>query len=178
MVLLFVPAWSWAGYFPTEFDPYFKEAEIVYPYPDWRMEKAQAWQESRLNPDAVSPVGAKYLMQIMPATEADLRKRYPQLSDPVWSARVQIMAGALYMRQVYKQWNNNRTIESHFKLCLAGYNAGNGYLFKAQRLCGGPQEYEPIIKCLPDVPRVDYQQPIDYVNKIYNRWYPALRAGL
>lgn len=150
----------------------------MYPWPDWMMIKAQAWQESRLNPAAVSPAGARYLMQIMPATERELRKRYPRLSDPVWSARVQIMAGALYMAQVSQQWNNNRTAWDHFRLTLAGYNAGNGYLFKAQRLCGGPQDYPGIIKCLPDVPHVDYEQPIDYVHKITTRWYPALRFGL
>ena len=51
----------------STYDTLFKEATAEYlPTVDWRLLKAQGIQESRLNPNAVSPAGAMGLMQFMP----------------------------------------------------------------------------------------------------------------
>lgn len=68
--------------------------------------------ESNYNPHALSPKGAKGLMQLMPATA----KRYgvTDRADPV----ANIHAGASYLRDLFKMFNND------LSLTLAAYNAG------------------------------------------------------
>src|SRR5438067_138996 len=60
-----------------KYDDYFRKYTARYfgDAGDWRVFKAQAIVESGLKPTVVSPVGARGLMQIMPATYGDIRKR-------------------------------------------------------------------------------------------------------
>ncbi|MBW2277031.1 MAG: lytic transglycosylase domain-containing protein [Deltaproteobacteria bacterium] len=77
------------------------------------------WVESRFNPEAVSPVGAKGLMQLMPRT-ADY------LADCIdWSGShdsfdpdFNITAGSYYIARLIKQFDGD------VDLALAAYNAG------------------------------------------------------
>ncbi|RLM30694.1 lytic transglycosylase [Brenneria salicis ATCC 15712 = DSM 30166] len=73
--------------------------------------------ESANNVRAISPKGAMGLMQIMPATWADLRTRHRLGSDP-YDPRDNIMAGAAYLRELHDRYGS-----SGF---LAAYNAGPG----------------------------------------------------
>jgi hypothetical protein len=74
--------------------------------------------ESGGNARAVSRAGAMGLMQIMPATWADLRARYGLGPDP-FNVRDNIMAGAAYLREMYDRYGNASAM-------LAAYNAGPG----------------------------------------------------
>jgi soluble lytic murein transglycosylase-like protein len=74
------------------------------------------WQESRGNPNAVSPCGAVGLTQIMPATAKD---RGYSIDTP----RQQIFAGADYLAWVLKHFAKGSITRA-----LAGYNAGVGRL--------------------------------------------------
>ena len=74
--------------------------------------------ESNGNRRAVSSAGAMGLMQIMPATWADLRTRYHLKSDP-FDPRDNIMAGAAYLREMHDRYGNAAAM-------LAAYNAGPG----------------------------------------------------
>ncbi len=74
--------------------------------------------ESRGNSRAVSRAGAMGLMQIMPATWADLRARYGLGADP-FDVRDNIMAGAAYLREMHDRYGNASAM-------LAAYNAGPG----------------------------------------------------
>lgn len=84
----------------------------------------QAWiwavmrVESGGNSRAVSRAGAMGLMQIMPATWADLRARYGLGADP-FDVRDNIMAGAAYLRAMHDRYGNASAM-------LAAYNAGPG----------------------------------------------------
>jgi soluble lytic murein transglycosylase-like protein len=66
---------------------------------------------------AISPKGAIGLMQIMPATWADLRTRHRLGSDP-YDPRDNILAGAAYLRELHDRYGSPGF--------LAAYNAGPG----------------------------------------------------
>ncbi|OJU59288.1 MAG: transglycosylase [Altererythrobacter sp. 66-12] len=74
--------------------------------------------ESGGNSRAVSRAGAMGLMQIMPATWADLRARYGLGADP-FDVRDNIMAGAAYLHAMHDRYGNASAM-------LAAYNAGPG----------------------------------------------------
>ncbi|WP_414713506.1 lytic transglycosylase domain-containing protein [Sphingopyxis sp.] len=74
--------------------------------------------ESNGDVRAVSTAGAMGLMQIMPATWANLRARYRLGSDP-FDVRDNIMAGAAYLREMHDRYGNATAM-------LAAYNAGPG----------------------------------------------------
>ncbi|MES0110046.1 lytic transglycosylase domain-containing protein [Mesorhizobium sp. M0013] len=73
--------------------------------------------ESRGEVRAISAAGAIGLMQIMPATWADLRLRHHLGSDP-FSPRDNIFAGAAYLREMHDRYGSPGF--------LAAYNAGPG----------------------------------------------------
>lgn len=66
---------------------------------------------------AISPAGAMGLMQIMPATWADLRVRHRLGSDP-YDPLDNILAGAAYLREMHDRYGSPGF--------LAAYNAGPG----------------------------------------------------
>lgn len=66
---------------------------------------------------ALSPQGAMGLMQIMPATWADLRVRHG-LGDNPYDPRDNILAGAAYLRELHERYCSPGF--------LAAYNAGPG----------------------------------------------------
>ncbi len=81
--------------------------------------------ESRANPGAISPKGARGLMQIMPATAKRFGVRDPavELDDPM----VNIRTGAAYLKTLQGHFGND------LELVLAAYNAGEGAVMKYGR---------------------------------------------
>jgi soluble lytic murein transglycosylase-like protein len=73
--------------------------------------------ESGGDPRAVSPKGAMGLMQIMPATWAELRVRHSLGADP-YDPRDNILAGAAYLREMRERYGAPGL--------LAAYHAGPG----------------------------------------------------
>lgn len=73
--------------------------------------------ESRGDVGAVSPKGAMGLMQLMPATWAEMRARYALGTDP-YDPRDNILAGAAYLREMHDRYGSPGF--------LAAYNAGPG----------------------------------------------------
>jgi len=67
---------------------------------------------------AVSTAGAMGLMQVMPATWAELRARHGLGRDP-YDPRDNILAGTAYLREMFDRYGNVAAM-------LAAYNAGPG----------------------------------------------------
>lgn len=147
-------------------------------YPHWTAWKAQLYQESRLRPDAVSPVGARGLAQFMPGTWAQVARELRLPPGASATQDIAIDAGAYYMAKLRKSWSVPRPAEDRHQLAQASYNAGLGHLITAQRQCGGAALYAGIIACLPTVtgPR-NSAETIGYVASIA-RWRRMLEAGL
>lgn len=78
--------------------------------------EAVAWQESRGRMSAVSPKGARGVMQLMPGTAAELGVRSDDLAD-------NIRGGALYLRRQLDRFGS-------VPLALAAYNAGPGAVLR------------------------------------------------
>jgi soluble lytic murein transglycosylase-like protein len=106
----------------------FARAQTADPYAPFMSEAAQrfgvpaSWiravmrAESAGDPRAVSPRGAIGLMQIMPATWAELHLRHGLGADP-FSLRDSILAGAAYLREMHERYGS-------VTLMFAAYNAG------------------------------------------------------
>lgn len=80
--------------------------------------EALVWQESRWRPNAVSPVGARGLAQLMPGTARDLGV---DPGDPL----ANLEGGARYLREQIDRFDGD------LEKALAAYNAGPGRVIRA-----------------------------------------------
>lgn len=147
---------------------------MYMPAVDWRVYKAQLWQESRLKYDAVSPVGARGLAQFMPATWADVQRELGIKGSP--HDEIAIEAGAYYMAKLRRSWKAERPEWDRHSLALASYNAGTGNILRAQRLCKMPALYAEIMQCLPRVTGRYAAETQHYAPAIW-RHYDRMRAS-
>lgn len=102
---------------PESMDSIFEEAAELYNVPV-NLLMAVGKAESGYNANAVSPVGALGVMQLMPATAASLGV------DNAFDARSNIMGGAKYLSQMLQRYDGD------IDLALAAYNAGSGNVEK------------------------------------------------
>jgi hypothetical protein len=98
---------------PRPYDDLIIEAARIHDL-DPRLIRSIVEVESAFNPRAVSPAGAKGLMQLRPILARELRVHNP--FDP----RQNIMGGARYLRQLLNMHDGD------IRLALASYNAGPG----------------------------------------------------
>jgi soluble lytic murein transglycosylase-like protein len=115
---------------PSRVDPYatfIAEAAQRFGVPEHWI-RAVMRVESAGDMRAISSAGAMGLMQIMPATWADLRARHGLGSNP-YDPRDNIMAGAAYLREMHDRYGSPGF--------LAAYNAGPGR-YEEYRATGRP----------------------------------------
>jgi membrane-bound lytic murein transglycosylase MltF len=98
---------------------------------DWLLMAAQAYQESRLDQAARSPVGAIGVMQLMPATGNDM-------GLDIHVAESNIHAGVKYVRWLIDRQFNDPAIGEvdRVLLAFAAYNAGPGRVRSLRREAG------------------------------------------
>ena len=139
--------------FPSRYDAQIRASVARHwpDHPDWLAWRAQLYQESRLRPDAVSPVGAAGLAQFMPGTWRDVVRelRLPAGVSP--HSAIAIDAGAYYMAKLRRAWTTPRPPEERQRLAQASYNAGLGNILRAQARCDGARDWGGIAPCLVSV---------------------------
>lgn len=138
---------------------------------DYRWFKAQAIAESALNKDAKSWVGAKGLMQIMPKTFEEIRKKNPDFKH-VLRPRWNIAAGIFYDRKMFKFWKSDRSFIDKISFAFASYNAGVGNILKGQKRCqklkgGNCNLWKNIEPHGVNVKTWRHKETIHYIKKIF-----------
>lgn len=122
---------------------------------------AIARQESAFDPAAVSPAGARGLMQMMPATARETARR-AQLpfeldrltSDADYSARM----GAAHLNDLIGEWRGS------YVLTFAAYNAGSGNVRKWVAAYGDPRD--PEVDAVDWVERIPFSETRNYVQRV------------
>lgn len=164
-----------AQFISPAYDSHFKDATDQWlPGRDWRELKAQCYQESLLKPDAVSHAGARGLCQFLDATYAEVPSAI-HAKGTVFSPIASAHAAAWYMRRMRAIWKSPRPDWDRQRLAWASYNAGAGNLIRAQKACGGPSGFNPIMLCLPKITGIHSRETTTYVQRI-DRWLIRLHA--
>ena len=164
----------------NDYDDHFKRAARRHwadvPYVQWQMLKALCCAESSLRPEAISPVGAQGLCQIMPSTWRDLQghSMYLRKGTP-FDPKLAIYASSLYLRMQWDGFYDPRPPNEQAKYSLASYNAGRGNIYKAQKLVNGSTtNWEPTALALSgitgDKNAHETTSYVDRNSRFYN-WY-------
>lgn len=117
---------TWTNRYDQHFRKYAKR--YFGPSVHWHWFKSQGIAESGLRERVTSKAGAIGIMQILPATFAEIQEKSPYLSkgtlsEPRWN----IAAGIFYDRLLHKRWQERHQRISHpesLQLAFASYNAG------------------------------------------------------
>ncbi len=137
------------------------EASAAVPLVEKAMVFAIARQESQFDPRAQSSVGARGLMQMMPATAQRTARRvsaaYDQdrlTSDPAYNARL----GHAHLGELMEDWRGS------YILAFASYNAGGGNVKKWIDAYGDPRKagVDPI----DWVERIPFTETRNYVQRV------------
>jgi len=113
----------------SHFDHLFKKyaPEIGW---DWRVIASLAYNESNFDTTAVSWVGAKGLMQLMPRTARAMGIPEGKEQDPEESVK----AATKYLAQIARSFSKITDPNEKMKFVLGSYNAGIGHIFDAMAL--------------------------------------------
>lgn len=125
---------------------------------------ALARQESAFRAGAISPAGARGLMQLMPATANEVARKHAipyrtesQLFDP----ELNIALGTSYYRDMLDRFQDNRI------LATAAYNAGPGRVHGWLGASGGRLPFDAWIEAIPFVETRNYVQNVLTFSAIY-----------
>jgi soluble lytic murein transglycosylase len=166
---------SWRRHLSSERNLPEEALKTLFPLPDWDGIYLEAkgygvdpWlisavirEESHCAPDAVSPVGAVGLMQLMEGT-ADAMCRKMNVASPggdgLKNCGFNIPIGSFYLRQLLKKHGGR------LAFVLAEYNAGPGGLAKWKAKAGDmPDDYF--------IENIDYAETRGYVKKVLRNYF-------
>jgi membrane-bound lytic murein transglycosylase F len=149
---------------------------------DWRLLAAQAYQESRFEPQARSWAGATGLLQLMPPTA-----RQFGVTDPL-DPEQNVQGAVNFLKWLHRFWETKIEDEAErLKFVLASYNTGAGHVQDAQRLTekygGDPRRWEDVAYWLLQKSTQQYStdpvvkfgfcrgiEPVNYVSHILERF--------
>ena len=126
----------------------------------WTLIHAVARQESQFDRAAISPAGARGLMQLMPATAREQSSKMglsysadALTTDPSLSMRL----GSSYFQRIFDRFGS-------YPLAIAAYNAGGGNVNKWLRAYGDPRtDGVNIVDWIEDIP---YLETRNYVQRV------------
>ncbi len=134
---------------------------------DWLMIGAQGYQESRLDQQKRSPVGAIGIMQVMPQTARD-----PNVGIPdIHIAEKNVHAGVKYLRFLRDHYFSDPALSDldQTLFTFAAYNAGPGNVSRARKRAKG-MGFDPNV-WLDNVEiaagKAISREPVTYVRNIY-----------
>jgi soluble lytic murein transglycosylase len=139
---------------------------------NWALAHGITRQESSFDRAAMSQVGARGLMQLMPATAREQAGKLGLpydlgrlTSDPAYN----VMLGSDYFQRLLDQWGGNAP------LAIASYNAGAGNVRKWVRANGDPRGGADIVRWIEDIP---FSETRNYVQRVLENAvvYDAARA--
>jgi membrane-bound lytic murein transglycosylase MltF len=152
-----------AGYLKT----YAKQYDF-----DWLMIGAQAYQESRFDQKKVSPAGAIGIMQLMPATAAEVG--IPNIR----TAENNIHAGVKYLRYLRDTYYSDPKLSSldQTLFSFAAYNAGPRSVTRSRTRAGSMGLDADVWLGNVEIAagRTVSQEPVTYVRNIY-KYYVAYK---
>ncbi|HEV2044319.1 MAG TPA: lytic transglycosylase domain-containing protein, partial [Sphingomicrobium sp.] len=141
----------------------------------WSLVHGITRQESSFDRSAMSRVGARGMMQLMPGTAREesgkLSVGYDLgrlTSDPAYN----VMLGSSYFRRMVNQWDGN------YVLAVASYNAGAGNVRKWVRAYGDPRSAG--VDTLRWIEQIPFSETKGYVQRVmensvvYDRINPTL----
>lgn len=126
--------------------------------------RAISRRESAFYLYATSGVGARGLMQIMPATaKATAKKHGARYSDPkdLYNAELNLNLGSAYYAQLLKEFNQNRI------LATAAYNAGPSRVRRWLAVSDGKLDAMGFIEAIPFTETREYVQAVLSYRLIY-----------
>lgn len=126
--------------YSTVYFPIFEHYLELYGLPQ-ELKYLGAW-ESKLNPTATSPVGARGLWQMMPATARKYGLTVNNQVDERLDAHKSTEAAVLYLTDLYAMFGD-------WTLVSAAYNCGEGRVLKAIKT-GGSKDYWQLRRYLPE----------------------------
>ncbi|MCB9060585.1 MAG: lytic transglycosylase domain-containing protein [Halobacteriovoraceae bacterium] len=145
----------------------FDEEIVSYLFPDDYLKKIKEYnksldpivilslirQESAFNPDAISHVGARGLMQLMPATARMFQKRVKDnhLKNP----NINLKIGIKYLEKLIRNYNGNLIF------ALAAYNAGENRIKEWKKSLLTPKD--PLLQ----IESIPFDETRKYVKLIY-----------
>lgn len=97
---------------------------------DWRLLAAMCYQESAFDAQAESWMGARGLMQVMPATARELGIH----PDALWNAATNIRAATQYIRRLERTFADVPDADQRRLMVLAAYNGGSLHIRDAMAL--------------------------------------------
>ncbi|HVR97213.1 MAG TPA: lytic transglycosylase domain-containing protein [Thermoanaerobaculia bacterium] len=167
-----VPVELLKAYYPLYYDKEIKESANRVGLPP-HLVAGIIRQESAFDPKATSPVGARGLMQLMPATAQEMAGKLDMRYDPsrLYDPAVSVRMGSAYFKEVLRGFDGN------VELALAGYNGGPN---RIRRMW---QEAEAKGSGLDDfLETLDIEESRDYVKRIliladsYRQLYPSMEG--
>ena len=141
--------------FPTPYRQVFDTHAAVHNVPSTEL-MAIARRESAFFPRAESPVGARGLMQIMPATgkQVACSLRTPHTKSDLYDVEHNVLLGSAYYRQLLDRYEGNRVF------ALTAYNAGP---HRVDRWRNKPDESMPVELWIETIP---YRETRNYVQAV------------
>jgi soluble lytic murein transglycosylase len=133
---------------------------------EWALVHALIRQESRFDDQAISPAGARGLMQVMPGTAKEVARKAGIAHQTEWLTTRpdhNIKLGTKYIAQMVDRYNGN------YALALAAYNAGPGRVDRWVKEFGDPRKGE--INLVDWIELIPIYETRNYVQRVMEGVY-------